>query len=181
MKPGGGGGDVKPAYRPSAPKNDYKPPRENHRNNRNDYYQSSPSSSSSSSLSEGVLGYVLVGCLFMAFFVFIGVRKRLRREDEARRTVIYSSQSGSAIPLPDAEHAPSAPPIDAKKFWNENLEWLATDTTCTICLGDLMKNDSSTCIGQSACCKSWFHKDCISMYWSTAGEVKCPNCRHEII
>jgi hypothetical protein len=101
-----------------------------------------------------------------------------RRTDEVRRPVTRVITRVS-----QADHAirPSAPPIgDKSKFWKEDFESFSPGTVCTICLSQIMDNPSM-CVGQSACCKSWYHKDCTAMYWASAGEVKCPNCRHEVV
>ena len=58
---------------------------------------------------------------------------------------------------------------------------------CSICLCEdantaiiVSRNEESQQIGESVCCSSYFHKDCLIRYWNSIGIVKCPNCRHSV-
>ena len=64
-------------------------------------------------------------------------------------------------------------------FWKSQTGAIDSEAVCTICLCGI--HPGYEIIGQSACCSSWFHQNCTAMYWASVDEVKCPNCRHEVV
>ncbi len=79
---------------------------------------------------------------------------------------------------------------DEESDYDEKVEqfWLSKgqavreiDKCCSICLCDVDNEEEGFSAGLARCCGSVFHYDCTDEYWSRLdGEVRCPNCRHEV-
>lgn len=64
----------------------------------------------------------------------------------------------------------------AEAFWKKSpVGSTVSDQLCSICISAVDSADARP----SACCGSLFHKDCITCYWNTLGQARCPNCRNE--
>lgn len=79
-----------------------------------------------------------------------------------------------------AAETPSAPPgVCAEKFWDPNMDAPCRESACSICICPVASS-AILDIGRSACCGSWFHKDCIAMYFASSELCRCPNCRFDL-
>jgi hypothetical protein len=147
---------------------------------------SSPPYSSSSSSSESPT-LIAVVCVLagLGFTVWIAWKlRKWRARPGATNRVVWTVQQ---VPNFGASDIPED--TVSMKSANESLFWaptcgqafdISTEVVCTICLSNIGES-SPVAVGKSRCCKSWFHRDCTALYWASAEEVKCPNCRHEIV
>lgn len=124
-----------------------------------------PSKSDRSVLSRLCIAAAAIGMVCCGFYLYNRATVLARR-----RVYVVTGRVVAAKELPPV----SSEQVEAfwKKSSNRSSE---SDQLCSICISAVDSGDARP----SACCNSVFHKDCITCYWDSLGQVRCPNCRHE--
>ena len=124
------------------------------------------SGSTGSSASTGRPDWIRVGIASVALvflcFAFITFAKMYKRR---RRVFVVHNVVGVPKETIDLSNS------DSCDFWVNTTITTDSDTICSICLSEEGPG------GQSACCHSFFHKECARTYWSSINQIVCPNCR----
>lgn len=119
------------------------------------------------------VGIASISLIFCAVVLYS--RARFLRRQHTHRAVYFVTgrvvNSNSCIALPCSE-----------SFWNPSMNKAEECNICSICLGEaIVSSQDETSTGKSACCGSLFHKNCTHEYWKSIGEVRCPNCRFQLL
>jgi hypothetical protein len=139
------------------------------------------------------LTLVVVGIVFVVLGSIIAFVYKIKRSESRRGAMPVTAFTPNVNRQPltrvtyvpqvvgyVAAATPSAPPgVCTEKFWDPNMDAPCRDSACSICICPVA-SCATPDIGQGACCGSWFHKDCIAMYFASSETYRCPNCRFDL-